>query len=154
MYRTRVFRFFITSSTKPCLNIKLQKKNTSATCIAWSRSKQGILETAWELIVWLLRRFFLNEERNVKAVLFTKKPEIPTLWKQVSLHDSSCSAFLVELSCMYVCMCICMYSCMYVHIYIHTYIHTYIYTHTTNIDKYVWRAAEPITARLTCHLCV
>jgi hypothetical protein len=29
------------------------------------------------------RRFFLSEERSIKAVLFTRKPEIPTLWRQV-----------------------------------------------------------------------
>jgi len=30
-------------------------------------------------------RFFLDTSRQVKAVLFTKKTEVPTLWQQV-LH--------------------------------------------------------------------
>ena len=29
-------------------------------------------------------RFFLDTSRQVKAVLFTKKTEVPTLWQQVA----------------------------------------------------------------------
>jgi len=60
-----------------------------------ARPREGSLGSPFvaDLNTFTADRFFLDPSRQIKAVLFTKKPSVPTLWRQIAAEHAHLALF-------------------------------------------------------------